>query len=275
MTLSIFCLVLFAALMHASWNAIVKGAPDKLMTTVLVSGFAALISAIALPFLPAPAPAAWPFLLISPLLQALYFALVARCYHVSDMSQAYPLMRGAAPLLVAVAGVLFLGEHLGWIAWAGIGVVCLGVLAMTLGSGRLHHVALPLFNAVVIASYTLLDAAGARRAGNALSYTLWLFLLTALPLLAWAVLAQRARFVAQLRQHAQRGLAGGIGTLLSYSLALWAMTQATVALVAALRESAILYGLAISALVLKERPPRRRLIAASIIALGVVVLRLA
>lgn len=275
MSLSIFCLVLFAALMHAGWNAIVKGATDKLMTTVLVSGFAALIAAIALPFLPAPAAASWPFLVVSPLLQALYFALVARCYHVSDMSQAYPLMRGAAPLLVAVAGALWLGEHLGLIAWTGIGVVCLGVLAMALGSGRLHHVALPLFNAAVIASYTLLDAAGARRASGALSYTLWLFLLTALPLLAWALLAQRARFLAQLQQYATRGLAGGIGTLLSYSLALWAMTQAPVALVAALRESAILFGLAISALVLKEQPPRRRLVAAGIIALGVVVLRLA
>ncbi len=274
MSLSIFCLVLFAALMHAGWNAIIKGAADKLMTTVLVSGFAALIAAIALPFLPAPAAASWPFLVVSPLLQALYFALVARCYHVSDMSQAYPLMRGAAPLLVAVAGVLWMGEHLRLIAWAGIGAVCLGVLAMALGSGRLHHVALPLSNAAVIAGYTLLDAAGARRAGSALSYTLWLFLLTALPLLAWALLSQRARFIAQLQQNATRGLAGGIGTLLSYSLALWAMTQAPVALVAALRESAILFGLAISALVLKEQPPRRRLVAAGIIALGVVALRL-
>lgn len=274
MSLSIFCLVLFAALMHAGWNAIIKGAADKLMTAVLVSGFAALIAAIALPFLPVPAAASWPFLVVSPLLQALYFALVARCYHVSDMSQAYPLMRGAAPLLVAGAGALWMGEHLRLIAWAGIGVVCLGVLAMALGSGRLHHVALPLSNAAVIAGYTLLDAAGARRAGSALSYTLWLFLLTALPLLAWALLSQRARFIAQLQQNATRGLGGGIGTLLSYSLALWAMTQAPVALVAALRESAILFGLAISALVLKEQPPRRRLVAAGIIALGVVVLRL-
>jgi drug/metabolite transporter (DMT)-like permease len=275
MPLSIFCLVLFAALMHAGWNAIVKSAPDKLMTTVLVSGFAALIAVCVLPFLPAPAPASWPFLVFSPLLQALYFALVARCYQVADMSQAYPLMRGAAPLLVAVAGVLWLGEHLGATAWIGIAVVCLGVLAMALGSGRLHHAVLPLFNAGIIASYTLLDAAGARRSGHALSYTLWLFALTALPLLGWALLAQRARLITQLRSNTGRSVAGGVGTLLSYSLALWAMTQAPVALVAALRESAILFGLAISALLLKERPPPRRLIAAAIIALGVVVLRLA
>jgi len=274
MSLSVFCLVLFAALMHAGWNAIVKGATDKLMTTVLVSGFAALVSVCALPFLPAPSPGSWPFLVISPLLQALYFALVARCYHVWDMSQAYPLMRGAAPLLVAVIGALWLGEHLGLIASAGIAVICLGVLAMALGSGRLHHAGLPLLNAAVIAGYTLLDAAGARRAGSSLGYTLWLFALTALPLLGWALLTERARFIAQLQQNATRGLAGGIGTLLSYGLALWAMTQAPVALVAALRESAILFGLAISALVLKERPPRRRLMAAGIIALGEVLLRL-
>ncbi len=275
MPLSVFCLVLFAALMHASWNALVKGAPDKLLTTVLVSGFAALIAACALPFLPAPAAASWPFLVVSPLLQALYFALVARCYHVADMSQAYPLMRGAAPLLVAVVGVLWLGEHLAPLAWLGIAVVCAGVLAMALGSGRLHHAALPLLNAAVIAGYTLLDAAGARRSGHPLSYTLWLFALTALPLLAWALLARRAAFLAYLRGNAARGLAGGVGTLLSYSLALWAMTRAPVALVAALRESAIVFGLGISVLLLKERPPRARLLAAGVIALGVAVLRLA
>ncbi|WP_379653898.1 EamA family transporter [Pseudoxanthomonas sp. UC19_8] len=275
MPLSVFCLVLFAALMHAGWNALVKGAPDKLLTTVLVSGFAALIAACALPFLPAPAAASWPFLMVSPLLQALYFALVARCYQVADMSQAYPLMRGAAPLLVAVVGALWLGEQLAPLAWLGIAVVCAGVLAMALGSGRLHHAALPLLNAAVIAGYTLLDAAGARRSGHALSYTLWLFALTSLPLLAWALLARRAAFLAYLRGNAARGLAGGVGTLLSYSLALWAMTRAPVALVAALRESAIVFGLGISVLLLKERPPRARLLAAGVIALGVAVLRLA
>ena len=135
MTLSVFGVVLFAALLHASWNAIVKGAPDKLLTTVLVAAASAVIAVIALPFLPqpAPAPASWPYLGFSAALQLGGYLLVARAYHGADMSQAYPLMRGTAPLLVALAGWLWLGEHLPAPAWAGILLICAGVLSLALG----------------------------------------------------------------------------------------------------------------------------------------------
>ncbi|TPE51499.1 EamA family transporter [Amaricoccus solimangrovi] len=277
MSLPVFAAVLLGALLHASWNAIVKAGTDKLLSTVLVSGGSALI---ALPFalvLPAPAPASWPFLAASTLAQLLYFVLVATAYRAADMSLVYPLMRGGAPALVALAGALALGERIGPAGWLGVALVSLGVLAIA-GAGRAHAtgrgVAIALGNACVIATYTLIDGAGVRRSGAPVSYALWLFLANAAPFLAWALLRRGPELRAYLRAHARLGLVGGAGNLGSYGLALWAMTGAPVAVVAALRETSILFGLAIAALFLGERIGPVRLAAAALILAGAITLRL-
>src|ERR1700722_10170618 len=136
MPLSVFAIVLFAALLHASWNAIVKGAGDKLLTTVLVTTSATLLAAISLPALRQPSTGSWPFILGSSLFQVAYFVLLARTYHLADMSQTYPLMRGTAPLLVAIVSVLVLGARLTAIMWLGVGIICLGILGMATGARR-------------------------------------------------------------------------------------------------------------------------------------------
>ena len=274
MSLGLFCAVLLAALLHASWNAIVKLGGDTLLTTLLVTGWAAVLAALLLPWLPAPAARSWPWLAASAVLQAGYYVLVARAYRVADMSLSYPLMRGCAPLLVALAGSLAFDEHLPAAGWAGIALVCGGIVLMA-GSGNRRNLQLPLFIAVVIATYTLVDARGARLSGNALSYTLWLFLLSGIPLPLWALYSQRGAVLAYARQHWPLGLAGGVGTTASYAMALWAMTQAPVAMVAALRESSILFALLISVFLLRERIPRARWLAAALIVGGVLALRLA
>lgn len=274
MSLGLFCAVLLAALLHASWNAIVKLGDDTLLTTLLVTGWAAVLAALLLPWLPAPAARSWPWLAASAVLQAGYYVLVARAYRVADMSLSYPLMRGCAPLLVALAGSLAFDEHLPAAGWAGIALVCGGIVLMA-GSGNRRNLQLPLFIAVVIATYTLVDARGARLSGNALSYTLWLFLLSGLPLPLWVLARRRAELGDYLRRNWARGLVGGIGTTTSYGIALWAMTLAPVAIIAALRETSILFALALSALLLKERISRRRLLAAAVILIGVALLRLA
>ncbi|MET4679931.1 drug/metabolite transporter (DMT)-like permease [Stenotrophomonas rhizophila] len=273
MSLPLFCLVLFAALLHASWNAIVKRGTDTLLTTILVTGSAAVIAAIGLPFLPAPATQSWPWLAASTLLQVGYYVLVARTYQLTDMSASYPLMRGCAPILVALVSTLFLGERLVWIAWAGIALICLGILCMTRGLPR-QHAWLPLLNAGVIATYTLVDAWGARHSGAAVSYTLWLFLLSGLPLPLWALCTRAGALRDYARRNWGYGIVGGFGTLISYGLALWAMTVAPVAMISALRETSILFGILISAWILHERVTRQRWIAAGLIVLGAVVLRI-
>ncbi|MGA0603206.1 EamA family transporter [Caulobacter sp. KR2-114] len=289
MNAAIFAAVLVAAALHATWNAIVKRGGgeggDPQAATVLVTAGAALVAAAALPFLPAPAQASWGFIAISTGLQVAYFMLVARAYQAADMSLAYPLMRGGAPLIVAPAGQLLFAEPLAPLAWGGVAMICGGVLSMAFGGprdpraaraarGEGRAIAIALANAVVIAAYTLVDGLGVRRSGAPAAYTLWLFLLTGIVLVVGALATRGPAFVVQARRRWPTGLAGGAGATASYGLALWAMTEAPVAKVAALRETSIVFGAAISVLVLKERPRVIRLLAACAIAAGAATLRL-
>lgn len=278
MSLPVFAVVLFAALLHATWNAIVKKGDDSSLTSFLVAGGAALAAAAALPFLPQPNRGSWPFIAASAVLQIAYFVLIARAYRLSDMSLAYPVMRGAAPLLVAVSTTLGFGAPLSPFAWVGIAVLCGGMLVLAAegmkGTAK-RGLTAALLNAAVIAGYTLIDGMGVRRSGAPAAYTLWVFLLTGLPLIGWAVACHGPVFLAYARRNAGLGLIGGIGSAVSYGLALWAMTQAPVAVVAALRETSVFFGFLIAAFVLKERVRVLRVLGVAGIMAGAMLLRLA
>lgn len=167
MTETVFYIVLFAA---------IKSGKDKTSTTVLVTSSAAIFSVIALPFLVSPKAASFPFIVFSTVLHIGYFALIARTYRFTDMSRAYPMMRGAAPLLVALVGTGIPGETPTLSAWAGIGTICVGILVMTsMRAGRVRGgLYLSLCNAMVIAGYTLVDGVGVRLSQAPVSYTLWI-----------------------------------------------------------------------------------------------------
>ena len=236
----------------------------------------AAVGIVCLPFLPPIAPAAWPYLAISGVLEIAYYTLVASAYRHADMSRAYPLMRGAPPLLVALVSSLALGMAISTAGWIGVALVSVGLLSLTLGGtgGSGRGMAFAMVNALVIASYTLVDGFGVRASGSPAAYTMWIFILTGVPLAAWALVTRRD-FPAYARRNWHLGLAGGLGTLISYGLVLWAMTQAPIPLVAALRETSILFGTLIAALALKERVTRTRIVAVLIIAAGAAVLKLA
>ena len=271
MSTSILLIVLFAAILHASWNALIKAGPDKMRDSMLISAFAGLISVAILPFMPLPAAASWPYIFASATIHVAYYSLVGAAYRQGDMSYAYPLMRGLPPLLVALASGPLIGDSLPLWAWAGILCLCGGVLSLV--SLRRAPAKAALLNVLVIAGYTIIDGVGVRYSGQPLSYTLWVFLIGAIPLTAWAF--HRGGFWSYARTRAWHGLAGGTGTLSAYALILWAMTKAPVAEVAALRETAILFGTAISALVLKEKVGWNRAVAAAMVTLGAILLRLA
>ena len=276
MSLLVFGMILFSAALHATWNAVVKGGDDKLQTMILVAAFGAVPGIILLPFLPPMAPAAWPFLAISVALEIAYSALVAATYANADMSRAYPLMRGTPPLIVAIVSTIALGIAISPVAWLGIALVSVGLLSLTLrgvgGDGR--GIAFAFVNALVIASYTLVDSFGVRASGTPITYTMWIFVLVGAPLTLWA-LVRKPGFVANARRGWKLGLVGGVGTLGSYGIVLWAMTQAPVPLVAALRETSILFGTGIAAFILRERVTRTRIIAVLMIAAGATVLKFA
>ncbi|MEC5161125.1 MULTISPECIES: EamA family transporter [unclassified Janthinobacterium] len=276
----VVAIVLFAALLHASWNAIVKAGKDTFLTTVLVAAGAAMIAALGLPMLAPPAPASWPFLAASALAQLAYYALLAAAYRGADMSQAYPLMRGSAPLLVALASGPLIGEHLSARQALAVACICAGILGLYVGgaakgAAARRGSAYALLNAGVIAAYTLIDGVGVRRSGAPAAYTMWIFLLTGGALLGWTLATRRAALLDYARGNWRLGALGGAGTLASYGLALWAMTQAPVASIAALRETAILFALAIAGVFLRETISPRRYVAIGLVACGAAAMRLA
>lgn len=277
MPIVVFGSVLLAAFLHAAWNGIVKGGGDKLLSTILVATAAALIAAVVLPFLDQPARASWPFIGASVLVHAVYFGLVAAAYRLADMGLAYPLMRGTAPLLVALFSAFIIGEALSHAAWIGVLLISFGILAMVTEGRRSNGrgLAVALGNAFVIGGYTLIDGHGARLSGAPIGYVAWVFLLTGIILGVWVCVQHRGPFLAFVAHRWRLGLLGGTATLISYGLVLWAMTLAPVAIVAALRETSILFATVIAGVVLRERVSGVRIAGACVIALGAAALRLA
>ncbi len=275
MQAGVFWIIMFSAVLHAAWNAIVKGAGHQLVATALVTASASMLAFATLWVVGLPSPQSWPFILASVSVHVAYFLLLARTYRVADMGQTYPVMRGSAPLLLMIFGMSWLGERLSVTAWVGVFVLCVGIFSMMAGSRRAgaKGVWLALINGVIIAVYTLIDGVGVRRSGGALAYTSAVFMLTGMPLLAWTLATQPRLLLHGLRRYWLLGLVGGVSTLASYGLALWAMLVAPVAVVAALRETSILFGALISTLVLKERLSVSRAMAVATIALGAAILR--
>jgi drug/metabolite transporter (DMT)-like permease len=278
LTLGVTLAVLGAGFLHALWNALLKSAAGDpvLDTTLIVAGS----SAVALPLLawvPTPDRAAWAFMATSAVIHFGYYVTLAGAYHRGDLSFAYPLMRGVAPLVVTLLGVLFLGEHPSSHTLAGIALISAGIIVIAWFAGGRHTPAAAgwaLGNAAIIAAYTLVDGAGARASGSAAGYVTWLIFLEGLPFIAW-VLARRGRPAARyLARRWRRGVAGGAASLAAYGIVLWAMTRAPVAVVAALREVSVLFAALLGSLALKEAFGWRRMAGAATVVAGVAALKL-
>jgi len=273
--------VLFGALLHAGWNALVKSSTDKEMDTALIHLIGSLMSIPLVLLLGWPPLASWPYLVASITIHIGYYLALTGAYRHGELGLTYPLMRGVAPLLVALSATVTLGEQLSLLAWLGVLGVSLGVLILGLSRHALETpkaVAFALTNAVIIAAYTVVDGLGVRAAGpswhSTLQYVATLFMLDGWPfaLLIWA--RRGTEFARYASQRWRLASAGALASLGSYGIALWAMTQAPVAIVAALREVSVLFALVIGALLLHEALTVRRVMGATVIVLGVVTLRL-
>lgn len=277
MSLGVLLVVLLGALLHASWNLLVKAGHNTRLTTAAVYGGAGLIAVLVLPFLPPPARASWPYLAAATGIELIYGVLLAAAYRVGDLSHAYPLMRGTAPLLVAIGSHALIGEELSAAVWAGVALVSGGIFSMIADARSRGHspvaTRLALLNGMVIAAYTTVDGIGVRLSGQPVTYSLWLSVLVGVPWLIWAVARGGAHRWQTLRRQFTPTAVGGACSVASYTLALWAMTRAPVAAVAAVRESSIVFGTVLGALVLRERVTWARAFAALAIALGVWAMR--
>lgn len=275
MSLLVFSALLVAALLHASWNALVRRDADRSAATTAVAAGGVVVGLAVAPFLPPVDPAAIPFVLGSSCFHIVYYALIARAYRHADLSVAYPVMRGLAPVLVTVIGLAFLGEDVGGLQFAGIVIVATGIVTLGLDGWRNARkgVAAALLNAVVIAGYTLVDGLGARASGEPAAYTAWILVGGGLLTVAWNVARCGLPVLRAVGVRAGMGIAGGVMGFGAYAIALWAMTVAPIGAVAAVRESSVLFAAAIGAIFLGERFGPVRWAAAGLVMLGLVLVR--
>jgi uncharacterized membrane protein len=276
---TVFAALLFAAFLSATWNAIVKGGSNKYLHAVLVANSAAIIAAVVLPFLKQPAREAWVYIAASSVLQVFYYVLLAAVFRAGDMSHAYPMMRGGAPLLVSLASGPLIGEALSVGKWIGVIMICIGVMSLAWEarfrtSTHRGVVRYALLNAGVIAGYTVVDGIGVRVSGASTGYLMWNLVMTALILSGWTLLTRRGELFSYAVGRVRSALIGGIATTVAYGIILWAMTQAPIAAVAALRETSMIFVLAMAVIFFKERAGVRRYGATALIVCGAAAIRL-
>jgi drug/metabolite transporter (DMT)-like permease len=276
----VFLAVLFAAACHAGWNALIKVGLDPLATTTLISLGAGLVALALVPLVGVPAWAAWPWLIASVVVHLCYFASLIESYRTGDLGQVYPIARGSAPLMTAAATTVFIGEKLSLIGWTGILSLVAGVLLLSARGGRelaevdRRAVGFALFTALTICAYSVVDGIGARLSANPNAYSLWLFIGIAVVMLPYAIYRDGPEVIPAMQRFWRRGLAGGALQLLSYGIAIWAMTLAPIAIVATLRETSVLFGAVIAVVVLKEPLRAARIVAACLIVCGLILIRL-
>jgi drug/metabolite transporter (DMT)-like permease len=275
----VFAAVLLAAAAHAGWNAAIKRGLDPLVTTVLIAVGAAAVALPILAVVGLPAASARPWVIASVVVHLGYFAGLIEAYRAGDMSQVYPIARGSAPLLTALISTTWLGERLGLLGWVGLLCLVAGVMMLSLrGGGELARldrraVGFALFTALTVCAYTVIDGVGVRAAGDALAYTAAVFLGNGVIMALYGLARRGAKLFAGPSGIWGTGLGGGALQFASYGVALWAMTVAPIAVVAALRETSVLFGALIAIVVLREPLRTVRVLAAVLIVGGLVMIK--
>jgi drug/metabolite transporter (DMT)-like permease len=266
-------LVLLAAVLHASWNALVKQSGERFLT------FSVLIGTGALAYLPValvtgpPNAASWPWLAGSGIVHVFYYVGLLYGYRHGDLGQVYPIARGTGPLVVVVLAAVLAQEIPTVLGASGIALVCIGIFGLAQGGGESARRAVPLALAtgLMIAFYTTCDGLGVRAAGNELAYIAWLHVATGMPFAAIVLGVRRRELPEFLRRHGKSAALGGIVAAVAYSLVIWAMSLSPLAWVAALRETSVVIAAALGARLLKEPFGARRIAAAAIVAAGAVL----
>jgi drug/metabolite transporter (DMT)-like permease len=272
-------LVLSAAVLHASWNALVKGATDRALAIAAVATMHGLCGAVLIAISvwrgEPPAMSSWPLILLSTIIHYLYYVLMFQAYRLGDLSQVYPISRGMAPALVALGTYLIIGETLAPLGWAGLAAISGGIGLLALQRGAVHAdpraVGFAAMLGLTIAAYSVADGIGVRISGSPIGYMGWLFLLEA-PVLVW-ILWNRKRTGGTVDWRVFAiGLIGGLCSVTAYGVVLYAKTIAPIGAVSAVRESSVVIAALIGLFFFGERPWKGRMLAALIVAAGVVML---
>jgi drug/metabolite transporter (DMT)-like permease len=276
----VFSAVLVGAACHAGWNALIKLRLEPFTAMALIAIGSLVIVVPILPFVGLPSAAALPWIGASVTVHIGYFLALSEAYRYGDMGQVYPIARGSAPLMTALVSTAVLGESIGPWGWAGIVLLASGVFLMSFRGGQdiarmnSRAVGFALFTAVTICAYSISDGTGARVSGNPHAYTAWLFVADGLMMAVFVLLRRGPAVYPQMAQQWRGGLIGGVLSLAAYWIAIWAMTKAPIAIVAALRETSVLFAAAIAVFILKEPLRGTRIAAAVLIVMGLGLIRL-
>ena len=278
MSPTIIGLVLFAALLHASWNAMAKsgGSPEHSIASYQLVG--ALICFPFVLYLPLPDRESWPMIFASVVIHNFYYFTLARAFRFGDLSQVYPLFRGLAPVLVAIGAMLFAEEMLATGPLIGIGLISIGLISLTLLGGQFGKIPRQaliwgLATSVLIAAYTVVDGLGVRSAGNSYSYIAWLFMLEAIPIGLYLLFFDRSTWFAYIRAKPGKIIMGGLAANAAYGLVIFAMTLGAMAMVSSLRETSVIFAALIGTLVFKEPFGRQRIFAAILVSAGIILIK--
>jgi drug/metabolite transporter (DMT)-like permease len=274
MTITATALILFAALLHASWNAVVKSTADRLVMMTLIASATSVIAWMFIPFVPVPNRAAWPLLVASLTIHTGYMLLLVRAYR-GNFGQMYPVARGVAPLLTTLLSYWLVDEVISLTGLLGILLIVAGILSLARpdeSEKPLANIGYAIATGVLIAAYTVVDGVGGRLAGNSLSYIVYMFALHGIPLTAITLLL-RGRSLMVTPKVIGLGIAGAIMSMLAYGIVIWAMSSSPLGPVAALRETSVIFAAMISVWLLKEDGGRKVIIVAVLVTMGVVLLK--
>ncbi|MFB3083450.1 MAG: EamA family transporter [Gammaproteobacteria bacterium] len=279
MDLSVFVMVLMAAVLHASWNAFIKIDGDRISAMAVIVFAQAVISFALLGFVPLPTAESWPFLLVAVILHTGYRVFLSHAYRLGDLSHVYPIARGSTPLIVAVLSVTIVGEHLDRQSLVAVIIIALGIMSLALTRGfaasrNSRAVLLALVTGCFSAAYMIVDGLGARHAVSPHSYMVWVSLLDAPPFLAYALCLKYRTVLSIPRQRWISGCMAGVAGYMAYWIVVWALTVAPMAPVAALRSTSIIFAVIFGVVFLKERLNPIRLAATMAITAGVTMLKL-
>jgi drug/metabolite transporter (DMT)-like permease len=276
----VFAAVLFAALCHASWNTLLKIKLDPFTTNALITVASGFIGFAALPFVGVAPIISWPWVAASIALHLAYYYGLTEAYRTGDLSQVYPIARGAAPLMTATISTNVLGEDIGVYGWSGVVAVVAGVFLLSVRGGRditkidRRAVGFAFFTATTICGYSIVDGTGARVSGNPHAYAALLFLFDGICMAIVAYWRRGQSILTEGRIYWKTGVIGGSLSVASYWIAIWAMTVAPIAIVSALRETSVLFAAVIAVVILKEPLRAPRVIAAVMIVFGMALIRL-
>ncbi|MEM7195776.1 MAG: DMT family transporter [Pseudomonadota bacterium] len=279
MSLSLIGIALLAALLHASWNALAKSGGRAEFSIASYQLLGAVLCVFLLPLVPLPHVDSWPYIFASVVIHNIYYFTLAAAYRAGDLSQVYPLFRGLAPVLVTVGAIWFADEWLPAGSLAGIVLISIGLMSLTFLGRHLGHIPRTaliwgLVTSVLIGAYTITDGLGVRLAGDPYSYIVWLFIFEPVPICLILLMRQRREFLNFVQSNRGRILMGGTFSSAAYALVIYAMSFGAMGLVSSLRESSVIFAAIIGSIFLKEPFGRQRIIAATLVAAGIIMMRL-